>query len=891
MKKQKLLEWWLSSGGSSGPALVTAPEILNPPIVGQTLVVQPGVYTGTLSVRTYQWYRDGVAIVGATSKNYVVLYVDEGTDITVIETVYTGVTGTSEAVSVPVVFGRSEVLDAVLPTVNVTFTGSKVSAVNSLKGTMAFTQGTDASRPTVVQLFNGKAFKGASGTIRLVSAAAFPQQYFSAMALVYGSNGSVFSNKNGTGFLNFNITGNLVVIANTGGTVLTGDNSLTSNNTIRTAYWNYAAGGFAVGNDGDEDLINATVISSAPSGAFHILNGNSGANAYQTLTGAIVWFNRALTAPEQDFWSTYLKSRWLYGFAGLLPTEGNALDSVGNITVWGADTNAWNHNSSASVLKGFNDTTKTFTKNSVIRMESPQRLGLGTSNSHETRVSYYGNVSTSGMTRTQTQAQAFTIYGLICVCPYYMPETFDHYFMKCVNGADTVTIWVDRTEAKIKMQSQGAIDSSGLEITGYENFKWILIKAVFNNASSSLTIDVDGVETTVSGTLGGTTGLTGTVEFGEEMGGFFCDPIIFNGTPTTDQDTDIKNLLKAKREALPRYDTGAFLVNDDFNTRHYAFGGITKYSGTYYVVCRGATNHNSMDGVVEFFKSTTPDVSWDAPTVILNATTYFAETADARDPRISALSTGRLIVNVFVRDGTDAVDGSQSYTMYSDDLGVTWSNPVEVAPDGSYFDLRCSGPILELPNGDLLCPCFTEDSGTVNLKIVEFRSTDGGDSWTLDSTIDDINPGVNTDFEESNNVLLNSTTILKLIRQEASTSDKAILKSFGTIDGSNPIVWTTPVVAISDAFGSPGAIKDSTGRVHVTCRGNIFDYCGVYFYSDDDGVTFTQGEFPEPHFDYWVYGSPIEMDDGRIGILWFQQNESFYNVTGKTFIKFKILQG
>jgi hypothetical protein len=878
------------NSSSGGVSLVTAPVILGNPILGQDLTIQLGVYTGILSIRTYQWYRDGVAIGGATSKTYTVLFEDEGTDITVVETVSVGVSGTSAAVAVPVVFGRSEVLDAVVPSVNVTLTGGKVSALTSLKGLMSFTQGTDASRPTIVQIFNGKAFKGASGTIRLVSAAAFPQQYFSAMALLYGSNGSVFSNKNGTGFINFNVTGNLVLIVNTGGTILTGDNPLTSNNTIRTAYWNYAAGGFAVGNDGDEDTTNATVISSAPSGAFHILNGNSGANAFQTLTGAIVWFNRALDATEQDFWSKYLKSRWLYGHADLLPTEGNALDSVGNITVWGADTNAWNHNSAASVLKGFNDTTKTFTKNSVIRLENPQRLGLGTSTSHETRFSYFGNVSTSGMTRTQTQAQAFTVYGLICVCPYYMPETFTHYFMKCVNGADTVTIWVDRTEGKIKMQSQGAIDSSGLEIVGYENFKWILIKAVFDNASSSLTIDVDGVETSVSGTLGGTTGLTGTVEFGEEMGGFFCDPIIFNGTPTSDQDTAIKNLLKKKRDALPRYDTGAFLVNDDFNTRHYAFGGPTKKSGTYYVVCRGATNHNSMDGVIEMFKSTQPDVSWDAPTVIFNPTTYFAETCDARDPRIKALSTGRLIVNFFVRDGTDAVDGSQSYTIFSDDDGATWSNPVEVAPDGDYFDLRCSGPILELPNGDLLNPCFTEDDGTINLRIVEFRSTNGGASWAFDSDIDDTNPGVNTDFEESNNILLNSTTILKLIRQEAGTSDKAILKSFGTIDGSNPIVWTVPVVAISDAFGSPGCIKDSNGRIHVTCRGNIFDYCGVYFYSDDDGVTFTQGNFPEPHFDYWVYGSPIELDDGRIGILWFQQNESFYNVTGKTFVKFKILQ-
>ncbi len=888
MKSSLIYRHWLSSG-SSGPSLVIAPEILNPPIVGQDLLVQPGVYIGTLSIRTYQWYRNGIAIGGATSKTYTVLYADEGTDITVVETVSVGVTGTSDAVSVPVVFGRSEVLDAVVPSVNVTLTGGKVSALGSLKGLMSFTQGTDASRPTIVQIFNGKAFKGASGTIRLASAAAFPQQYFSAMALVYGSNGSVFSNKNGTGFINFNITGNLVLIVNTGGTILTGDNSLTSNNTIRTAYWNYAVDGFAVGNDGDEDTTNATVISSAPSGAFHILNGNSGANAYQTLTGAIVWFNRALDATEQDFWSKYLKSRWLYGFAGLLPTEGNALDSVGNITVWGADTNAWNHNSSASVLKGFNDTTKTFTKNSVIRMENPQRLGLGTSNSHETRFSYYGNVSASGMTRTQAQAQAFTVYGLICVCPYYMPETFDHYFMKCVNGGDTITIWVDRTEGKIKMQSQGAIDSSGLEISGYENFKWILIKAVFDNASSSLTIDVDGTETTVSGSLGGTTGLTGTVEFGEEMGGFFCDPIIFNGTPTTDQDTDIKNLLKAKRDALPRYDTGTFLVNDDFNTTHMAFGGITKKNGVLYVVYRSATNHNSMDGVVAMQSSSDNGTTWTAPVTIFNPTVVFAETADARDPRISALSTGRLIINVFVRDNTDAVDGSQSYTLYSDDNGATWSSPVELAADGDYFDLRVSGYIIEQANGDLLCPAFTEDDGTINLRVLVFRSQNGGTSWTLDSSISDTNPGVNTDFEELNIRILANGTVLGLIRQEASTSSKAILRTVGTLDGHNAITWTVPTTLITDAFGSPGFIQDSTGRIHITCRGNIFDYCGVYFYSDDNGVTVTQGNFPEPHFDYWVYGAPIELDDGRIGVLWFQQNESFYNVTGKTFVKFKIL--
>jgi len=140
---------------------------------------------------------------------------------------------------------------------------------------------------------------------------------------------------------------------------------------------------------------------------------------------------------------------------------------------------------------------------------------------------------------------------------------------------------------------------------------------------------------------------------------------------------------------------------------------------------------------------------------------------------------------------------------------------------------------------------------------------------------------VATDFEEVNMILLANGTIFAAIRYEENTSNKRILKSFGTVSGSNPISWTavtTSTTVATEIFGSPGCVQLSTGRILMTPRLNNFQYPGGMFYSDDNGVTFTQVKFPEPTGDYWVYGSPIENTDGTIDVLYFMQTQ-LYNVS------------
>jgi hypothetical protein len=71
--------------------------------VGLTIVTTNGSWTGfPTPVFTYQWKRDGVDIVGATSSSYVVQAADVGEDITVTVTA-TNSEGSASATSDPVV--------------------------------------------------------------------------------------------------------------------------------------------------------------------------------------------------------------------------------------------------------------------------------------------------------------------------------------------------------------------------------------------------------------------------------------------------------------------------------------------------------------------------------------------------------------------------------------------------------------------------------------------------------------------------------------------------------------------------------------------------------------------------------------------------------------------
>lgn len=88
------------------------PTPTSPPIVsgtgkaGQTLVCSTGTWTGSPTAFSYQWYRDGTPIAGATSSKYVVQTSDEGLSITCTATASsaagTGTRASSGAIAVKV---------------------------------------------------------------------------------------------------------------------------------------------------------------------------------------------------------------------------------------------------------------------------------------------------------------------------------------------------------------------------------------------------------------------------------------------------------------------------------------------------------------------------------------------------------------------------------------------------------------------------------------------------------------------------------------------------------------------------------------------------------------------------------------------------------------------
>lgn len=95
-------------GGNVAPVITGVPTISGTATVGNVLTASPASVTGTPSpTRTWQWYRDGVAISGATGSTHTIVSADQGTDITV-QQIETNVAGsddaTSLATSIPAAF-------------------------------------------------------------------------------------------------------------------------------------------------------------------------------------------------------------------------------------------------------------------------------------------------------------------------------------------------------------------------------------------------------------------------------------------------------------------------------------------------------------------------------------------------------------------------------------------------------------------------------------------------------------------------------------------------------------------------------------------------------------------------------------------------------------------
>jgi len=91
----------LAAGAGTAPAFTSAPTIAGTETVGEVLTATTGTVTGSPAPnKTWQWYRDGIAIAGATATTYTLVVGDATHAITVEETA-TNSAGVARAISEP----------------------------------------------------------------------------------------------------------------------------------------------------------------------------------------------------------------------------------------------------------------------------------------------------------------------------------------------------------------------------------------------------------------------------------------------------------------------------------------------------------------------------------------------------------------------------------------------------------------------------------------------------------------------------------------------------------------------------------------------------------------------------------------------------------------------
>jgi hypothetical protein len=89
----------LGAGAGTAPAFTSAPTIAGTETVGEVLTATTGTVTGSpMPTKTWQWYRDGIAISGANAATYTLVGGDATHALTVEETA-TNSAGVSRAIS------------------------------------------------------------------------------------------------------------------------------------------------------------------------------------------------------------------------------------------------------------------------------------------------------------------------------------------------------------------------------------------------------------------------------------------------------------------------------------------------------------------------------------------------------------------------------------------------------------------------------------------------------------------------------------------------------------------------------------------------------------------------------------------------------------------------
>jgi hypothetical protein len=235
------------------------------------------------------------------------------------------------------------------------------------------------------------------------------------------------------------------------------------------------------------------------------------------------------------------------------------------------------------------------------------------------------------------------------------------------------------------------------------------------------------------------------------------------------------------------------------------FPDITRgKDSTLLVVFYSSPGHESDQGRIAMVHSSNQGRTWSSENVIVDTP------LDDRDPSISHLKDGTLILNWFTRLSVPGGRLLRVNVARSTDNGESWSEPVVLQTP--FSNVACSDKALELSDGSLIIPLYGFDAGGYSAAAL-VRSVDGGRTWPGASLrVIALDPSRRVMYYEPALVELEPGHVLCLLRTNVGDSFEN-----HSYDGGEH--WGTPARLTIKAHASNLLLCDNQFLVH--CYGDV----------------------------------------------------------------------
>lgn len=313
-----------------------------------------------------------------------------------------------------------------------------------------------------------------------------------------------------------------------------------------------------------------------------------------------------------------------------------------------------------------------------------------------------------------------------------------------------------------------------------------------------------------------------------------------------------------------------YVASDNFAS-HLGFPAMAKLgNGNLIAVYRAGTNHSNPDSVGRIIFSLDGGNSW---TGAYSFWTSGGNGDDIRDPNVSVLANGDVLVSFFV---SPASGPSKLYWIKSSSNGAqgTFSAPTRMTFGHTLFE-NSSGPILER-GSRWIWPFYAQNIGQAHSSAYLAYSDNSGSTWTQVLLADGITDG--RDYTEPNVINVNVAApslsvgdVFALIRDDGGAMYECRVTGAGIVPG---VLTNTGMVAHS--AGRSLQCADGTilylGRPNAQLVATLFNRLAPGSWTDVPSA---------PALDAYpgimIYGSMLELSPGNLLILYSTQQGNYPN--------------